>query len=116
MEAIQYVGVNELDSQQKSLVDKLAKEHYDKIQRSLNDITSIVVHIKQHKKTGEDAKINYGIHTRVMGSGKVFESTNAADYDLAKALHKSFNDVEKQIMHTLRPDEQKSSMKKKNLG
>ena len=56
MEEIQYIGVNELDDNEKEVVDKLSAEYYDKIKRELKNITSLKIHIKTYQTAGGVAK------------------------------------------------------------
>lgn len=102
MEPIQFIGVKELDNVQQTIVNKLSTEYYDKIQRELKNLTSIVVHVKAYEKEGKKSK--FSIHLRAIAPTKIFESTKAADWDLARALHKAFKDLERQILHTIKQD------------
>lgn len=104
MEVIQYIGIDELDSSERAVLDKLSAEYYDKIQRSLKNITSIVVHIKEYGKGGDRKK--YSLHLRAIAPTVIFESGKASDWDFARTLHKAFKDVERQIQHKLHTDDQ----------
>ncbi len=54
MEKIQIIGMDEIkDDLEKSTIDKIANEYYEKIQDALKDFTGIVIHIKQHSKGGK---------------------------------------------------------------
>lgn len=100
MEPIQFIGVNELDEPQKALVNKLSTEYYDKIQRSLKNLTSLVIHVKQYEKEGKKSK--FSIHIRAIAPTRIFESTKASDWDLTRTLHKAFKDLERQIEHVIK--------------
>ena len=102
-EIIQFIGVKDLDEPEQALVNKLATEHHAKIKRALRNITSLVVHIKQYSKTGKEHK--YSIHVRAIAPTRIFEST-ASEWDLAKSLHKAFNEIEHEIQHKLKTDSQ----------
>lgn len=97
MDAIQFIGLTELDPDEQHVVQDLATEYYDKVQRSVKEVTSLVIHIKQHAKGG--ARKKYSVHIRVDAPSFVFESTKANDWDLAKTVHKAFQDVENGIKH-----------------
>ena len=97
MEPIQIIGVLGLDSE-KELVSKLANEYYGKIQRSLKNITSITLHIKQHSKGGKRKKSD--IRVKVMAPTRIFESQES-DWDLARAVHKVFKNIERQLEHKI---------------
>ncbi len=104
MNQIQYIGAKELNADEKRVLDKLSAEYHEKISRSLDNVSSIVIHIKNHGKGGKKV---FGINARVVAPTHVFESNTASGYDLAKALHQAFNDLEKQIQHRLRTDSQR---------
>lgn len=103
-EQIQFVGVSKLSPEDQLVVNQLATEYYPKIKRSLKNVTNLVVHIKEYSKTGDRHK--YSLHVRALAPTQVFESSKSSDWDLARALHKAFKDVERQIQHKLHTDEQ----------
>ena len=51
-EQIQFVGVSKLPPEEQQIVNDLATEYYEKIKRSVKNLTSLVVHIKEYSKTG----------------------------------------------------------------
>ncbi len=104
MEPIQIVGIKELDEPEKDIVNKLANEYFLKFKRELQNFTSLVVHIKCYNKDGKKKK--YSINARIISPTRMFESTKAADWDLARTLHKSFKDLEREIQHRLHTDDQ----------
>lgn len=103
-EIIQFIGVKELEKPEADIVRKLATEYHDKIKISLNNLTSLVVHIKQYSKGGKQRK--YSIHLRAIAPTRIFESTES-DWDLAKTLHSAFKDIERQIEHSFKTDDQR---------
>ena len=105
-EVIQFVGVNKLEALEQDVVNKLTTEYYEKLKRSLNNLTSLIVHVKTYDVEGSKKK--FSIHTRVTAPGQNFESTKAQDWDLARTLHKSFQDLENQIRHHMHSDDQKT--------
>lgn len=105
MEPIQIIGVKELDEFELPLVNKLANEYYQKIQRELQNVTSVVIHIKSYEKEGKRKK--YSIHVRVIAPTRIFESSKAQDWDLARTLHKAFRDIERELQHKLHTDDQR---------
>ena len=46
-EVIQFIGTHDLNAAEKAVANKLSNEYYDKIKRSLNNITSLVVQVKK---------------------------------------------------------------------
>jgi len=99
MEPIQIKGIDELNDEEKNLVNTLANEYYGKIQRELKNATSISLHVKQHSKTGNRHKSD--IRIKVIAPTKIFEAQES-DWDLARTLHKVFNNIERQIEHRIR--------------
>ena len=98
------IGIDQLDDIEKATLNKLAKEYHDKIERELKNATSVVVHIKQHTKGGKRKKSD--IRVKVVAPTRIFESQES-EWDLAKALHKAFINVIKEIQHTFHTDDQR---------
>ena len=96
MEQIKIIGIKELDDSEVEIVNRLAKEYYNKIQRAIKNITSFVIHVKSYEKTGNRKK--YSVSLKVVAPTRTFDS-KAADWELAKALHMAFNKVERMIEH-----------------
>ena len=99
MEKIQYRGANKLNEEEKNTLNKLAPEYYDKIQRSLNNVTSLQVDIKLYKKLG--GKRKYDVHVKAVAPTTIF-SASYADWDFARTLHKVFKKIENEIAHKIR--------------
>ena len=98
MEPIQFIGLNELEDVDQQMVQTLATEYYDKIQRELRNITSFVIHIKTYKKEGHRHK--YSVHVKVIAPTRIFDSSKSpetATWDLASATHNAFKNMERQI-------------------
>lgn len=99
---IQFIGVSKMETEDQLLVKELAEEYYPKIQRELNNMVSLVVHVKEYSKEG--SKIKYALHTRALAPTRIFESCKSHDFDLSRALHKSFKDLLTQIQHAFHGD------------
>lgn len=104
MEAIQYIGIEQLTPEERAILDKLSAEYYDTIQRSLKNLTSIIIHIKEYNKEGKRKK--YSVNVRAVAPTAIFEEKHAADWDFARTLHKAFKNIERQIQHRLHTDDQ----------
>ncbi len=104
MEPIQITGIDEISEEDKDLVNTLANEYYAKIQRSLKNITSITLHIKQHSKGGKRKKSD--IRVKVIAPTRIFEAQES-DWDLARTLHRVFKNIERQLEHRLKVSDQK---------
>jgi len=102
-EVIQFVGVADLQPEEQAIVNKLSTEYYEKLKRMVNNLASLKVHIKTLNDEGK--KKLYDIHTQLQAPTVSFNSTKAQDWDLARTLHKSFQDLEHQINHKLHADE-----------
>ncbi|MFC1741315.1 hypothetical protein ACFL3V_02160 [Nanoarchaeota archaeon] len=96
MEAIQFIGLNELEQTDQDMVNTITTEYYGKIQRALKNITSLVIHIKPHAKEGH--RHRYEVHVRAVAPTRIFES-KTEDWDLAVSMHKVFKDLESEIGH-----------------
>jgi len=105
-EIIQFVGVHDLETYEQIEVNKLATEYYEKLKRQLKNILGLKVHIKTYDKEGTRKK--YSIHLQTRSPTETFESSKAADFELAKALHKAFQDLQHIIQHKKHSDDQRT--------
>ncbi|MBN1543950.1 hypothetical protein JW898_00645 [Candidatus Woesearchaeota archaeon] len=97
MDEIQFIGLKELEEVDQEMVRKITAEYYPKIQRQIKNITSLVVHIKQYSKGGHRPK--YSMHVRAVAPTKILETQKTSEWDLSKALHNAFDDLEREIQH-----------------
>jgi len=102
MEAIQFIGLNELTAEDQARVKDLSAEHYEKIKRGLKNITSLNIHIKLHKKEGNRKK--YSVKLKAIAPTAILTSTKAVDWDIARVMHKAFQDIEQEIKHRFHSD------------
>ena len=101
---IQYVGLKDLTPDEQLIVQQISTDHSGKIIRDLPALKDLVVHIKVSGDVKDSAKRRkYSLHVRSVDPRNTFESTSD-DWDLPTALHKSFEEVKKQIEHTLHTD------------
>lgn len=96
MEQIKISGIKELDDKEVETVNRLAREYYSKIQRAIKNITSLVIHVKTYNITGK--RKQYEINVKVIAPTRSFDS-KAVEWELAKALHMAFNDIQRMIEH-----------------
>jgi len=101
-EIIQFIGVKDLEPMEQEEVQRLTTESYPKIKRALKNITSLKVHVKTYKKEGEQKK--FSLHVQAIYPGGTVESNKVHDFELARAIHKAFNDITEQIHHKLHTD------------
>jgi len=99
MEKIQFIDLKKLEPDQQDVVKKISTEYYGKIERELRNITALVIHIKEYKKGHK-----FSIHMRAEAPTGIFESKKAADWDLARTMHKAFKDLEREIQHAIHKD------------
>ena len=105
MEPIQIIGMDKLENDvERETVNKIVNIYYEKIQRSLKNITSVSLHVKAHSKGGKAKK--WDLRVKVIAPTKVFEAQES-DWELARSLHKVFKNVERQLQHKLHTDSQK---------
>ncbi len=98
---ILFKGIDALNEEERRIADKVSKHHYPKIQRGIKNVTSLVVHIKTHKdsKGSSEQRKKFSVHVHVNAPTKIIKSSKAHDWDLARSLHKAFNEVQMQIDH-----------------
>lgn len=101
-EVIQFIGVKDLEPMEQEAVQRLTTENYQKIKRDLKNITSMKVHVKVYKKEGEQKK--FALHVQAIFPGGTVESNKANDFELARAIHKAFNDIRERVHHKFHSD------------
>ncbi len=101
-EVIQFVGVSDLSSEEQATINTITTEQFEKIKRELHNITNMTVHVKCYQKGGDKKK--YSMHVKVVAPTHVFDSSNADDWELPRAIRKAFDDVLHQIQHRLHTD------------
>jgi hypothetical protein len=107
-EKIQYVGLRDLDEQEREAIEEIATKYHDKIKRKTKNQTSLILHIKVHgahkdKCHGEEdedygKKKKFGVHLKVLSPMHVFESEDS-DFDIRKAANLVFEHMLNQIEH-----------------
>ncbi|MBI4451383.1 hypothetical protein HY642_05385 [Candidatus Woesearchaeota archaeon] len=100
-EMVQFVGVSSLDADEQEVVQRLTTEYFEKIKRKLHNVTNMLVHVKVYAK-GKRKK--YALHVRVDAPTHIFEADAAHDWELPRALHKAFTDMQHQIQHRFHTD------------
>lgn len=105
MEPIQITGIDEISDDDKDIVNKLANEYYSKIKRALRNEISIKLHVKQHSKKGKRHKSD--IRVQLLAPTRRFEAQES-DWDLARTLHRVFKNIERQLQHKLKVDDQRN--------
>ncbi len=101
---IQYVGLDGLDDAEKETLTQISSEYHDKIQRSMETPTTLVVTIKLHKVEGKKKKYSVRVHT--IAAAITLETKHACDWDFARTLHKAFKNMERLVIHEFKADNQ----------
>jgi len=102
LEFVQFVGLTELPAAAQQTIKDIATLGFEKLQRDLKTISTMVVHIKTYDKEGNRQK--YSLHVRLNAHTHVFESCKSHDWDLARAMHKAIDDLHHQINHKFHTD------------
>jgi hypothetical protein len=104
-EIIQFVGLKDATPEEQETINDLSTEYFTKIKRDLPGMSDMVVHLKTYGDIEDKQKRRkYSLHVRAVDPRNVFESGKSDDWDLPRALHKSFQDIQKQIQHKLHTD------------
>jgi hypothetical protein len=90
---ISYIGLKNLTEKEQSLIKEILNREYPKISRITHNITNIIIHAKTYKN--KKAK-KYSLHLKVDTPSEFF-TAHAADWDLARAIHKTINKVSKEM-------------------
>ncbi len=99
-EVIQFAGLDQLNDSEKEVVNRLCSEYHEKVRRSLNNLTSLVVHFKCYEKEGKRKK--FSLHLRCIAPGRVYESDKKAHgWVLEQVLHGAFDALLRQISRSL---------------
>ena len=105
-EIIQFVGVDVLPSNEQAVLQDLCTEYYEKIRRGIKNLTSLVVHLKEYSQEGGRHKFSF--HIRAVSPAHTFVSTHSSDWDLARTLHRVFKNIERELQHKLKVDDQRN--------
>lgn len=113
-DVLQFVGVNDLSIEEQVAVNDVSTKEFEKIERMLNNRVSMVVHVKLYTKQG--GKNKYALHVRVIAPTGEIESCKSHDWDLMRALRKSFEDIQNQINHRFHSNATRKHIPHQKLG
>lgn len=109
--SIQYVGLTRLTDAEIDVLKTLSFEYQDKIQREMETPTTIVVTVKLHESKGARTKRKkYSIRVKTVSAKRTLETKHAHDWDLARALHKAFKNMESLVLHQFRKGSQNTKL------
>ena len=100
MGVIKYVGIGKLSSGEQAIIKTLAEKYSEKYSRKTNDF-NMTVTLKEYDVTGK--RVKYSIHGKVEAP-KAVVAASAADWDLRRTLHMTFEKLEKELEHKLKPE------------
>jgi|SRR3989339_51993 len=105
-------GTENLDANDKLILERLTKEYSDKIIRHLGkDAELFDIHLKCHQKEGNTKR--YSIEIKFI-SGKHRFETNADEWKLSDAIHKTMKKLMSEIEHKITQEkDDKAAWKKK---
>ena len=112
IEAIQYVGIHDLPIEEQDIINDIATKEFEKIKQELKNTISLVIHVKCYNKQGTRNK--YSLHIRVLAPTQIIESCKSHDWDLVRAIRKSFEDIHHQIQHTFKINATRPSLLNKD--
>lgn len=104
MDMIEFAGLenlSHLDPINLSKFERICVNNAEKLERILDNLTKIKIHIKATHKAGAQRK--YEMDIKAISPSKVFAGT-AIEWDIEKATHMCFKDIEKQITHHFKND------------
>jgi len=113
---VQFKGLDLLNEEERDFLDKIVPEYYEKIKRSLHNVTQLQIHFKAYETAGagkkeEGKRRKFDIHMRAIAPTRnIFASTRPAthiknkDWKFSKSLAEAFKNLESQIKKTIRSD------------
>ncbi|MBI2670799.1 hypothetical protein HYX18_02385 [Candidatus Woesearchaeota archaeon] len=99
MEKIRFIGLNEFDSAERSIINELTDKHIKKISRAIGDY-ELVIKVKKHSTANKkiDESVKYSIHAK-MEFPNILIMASYADWDLRRTMHKTFEKLHNEIKH-----------------
>jgi len=101
---VQFKGLDILNDEEREFLNKIVPEYYEKLKRSLKNITMLEIHFKEYGSTTPEKRRKFDIHIRaIFPSKKIFASTKPAthiknkDWKFSKSLQEAFKNLENQV-------------------
>jgi len=102
MENISYLGLKKLDDNEIDIINKLTERFYPKVNRNFEGV-NLAINIKKYEAEGKRAK--YSIHLKADHPDiKNVLAAKQFDWDLATALHKTFDNLLNEIKHKFKKE------------
>ncbi len=101
---IDYIGLRDLNEDEKSVLKLIIEKEFSKIERFTKVITKFEVMIRVMKK---ETRKRYILNLSLNADNKIFKTgtkdiEEAGDWDLAKAAYKSMTSLKNEVEHGLR--------------
>jgi len=100
MKLIKYKGLRRLNTLQIQEVKALTETEFKKIKYDFKD-SDIFVDVKKQEKTGNRFKFSF--HIRVESPSTIL-TAEQADWDVMKALHKTFDNLKTEVTHKFKKE------------
>ena len=97
---LSFIGVNSLDETELNKLTTYSERFYNKTCKVLND-PLVIMHIKKMKNSGKRYK--YSVHSRIEAPS-LLASAEYSDWDLTRTLNKTFEKIENELEHKLKPE------------
>ncbi len=95
MERLTFIGLRSLDAIEIALLKDIAEKEFGKILRDFRE-SSLIIRIKPYGTEG--ARKKYSVHARIESPAIVMTARHA-DWDLARCLHRTFDNIKSEIGH-----------------
>jgi len=107
---IQFVGLKKLEPMEQELVQRISTENFKKIKRTLKNKVKLRIHIKTYEHEGKQKK--YSIHIQTAAPAGILNIDREDGFDLARVMHKAFENMRQIIEHTYHLEGEKGRGKK----
>ncbi|GEM_PF-622243 len=109
---IRFVGLKDVGllAHQKEAVQKIASNEAFKLQRAIQDDFSMVVHLKDHTKSGRERKYSISLH--IDAPGQQF-TVNEFDWRIEDAMHKAFDNAKNVLKRKLKGNKKGEKSRRK---
>ena len=104
MQQIKYIGLNDLDQEDKIILKTIVEKEFPKVERFANKVENFEVRIRIMKK---ESRKRFILNLDLKADNKVFrigtkDTEKAGDWDLAKLTYKSMESLRNEVEHGLR--------------
>jgi len=100
---LKFVGLRTLTEDERATVTELSLKGVDRIDRVVHNLKEVVVHVKgTHRSEQDKTHHRFSVHVHGNSDDGPFDSKKADEYELPKALHMVFEDLETHLKSKLR--------------